>query len=94
MPLIVREYHETPNPNAVRLVLDRQSGGPFPEGLSTRWYTSAAAAADDPLARELLALPGVSAVLIGAGWLTINKDAQASWRAIKRNVERVLARVE
>lgn len=94
MPHTIVEFQATPNPNALKCVLDRPllpapsapSAGP-----AIRSYRSAAAATDDPLGRALMGVSGVSSVLIAEGWITINKAAGAGWPAIKKEVQRVLA---
>src|SRR5438128_1453945 len=67
MPYTVQEFQPTPNPNALKCVLDR----PLPEPI--RSFRSAAEAAGDPLGSALFAVPGVTAVLLSGGWLTVNK---------------------
>ncbi len=93
MALRVIRYEETPNPNAIKAVLDRSSGDPLPAPLATRSFRSAQEAAADPLAAQFLAVRGVSAILLGAGWLTVNKTPEADWRSIKVAVEGILASV-
>lgn len=80
----VVEFESTPNPNAVKCWLDgRVSEGP-------RSYFNAAAAAGDPLAGALFAIPGVVNVLILGDWITVSKSPEASWPAVKSGVRRVL----
>jgi hypothetical protein len=99
VPLIVKEYQSTPNPNALKCVVDRAIA-PLPGPPATlRSYSSPAAAASDPLATALFAIPGVRSVLVHApgrdssrepGWISINKSADADWRTLKPAIERVL----
>lgn len=95
MPLIVKEYQSTPNPNALKCVVDRPiaplSGASGP----LRSYSMPAAAASDPLAAALFAISGVRNVLIHApgreaGWISINKSPETDWRTLKPEIERVL----
>lgn len=79
-------FEETPNPNALRCVLDGAVG----EGV--RSYRSADAARDDPLAAALFAVPGVTNVYINVDWLTVNKLPDASWRVVKAGVRKAIAR--
>jgi len=80
----VVEFQATPNPNALKCVLDR-SPGPVP-----RAYRSAAAAGDDPLARALFGIRGVAGLLIHDGWITVTKLDKVRWAGIRAGVERVL----
>ena len=88
MPYALREFRDTPNPNAVKCVLDRSMG----EGM--RSYFNAAQAAGDPVASRLFAIEGVTNVLIHGDWLTVSKRPEAAWGPIRRAVEQVLRGVE
>jgi hypothetical protein len=94
MPHTIVEFQATPNPNALKCILDRPLT-PAPSAQSEqpalRSFRSAGEAAEDPLGRALLGLPGVVSVLISDGWVTINKTPAAAWPAIKKDVQRVLA---
>jgi hypothetical protein len=81
----VVKFQETPNPNAVKCVLDRSAGE------SVRSYFSAEQAKGDALAARLFAVAGVTNVLINDGWITVNKTPEAAWKAVKAGVERALA---
>lgn len=80
----VVRFQETPNPNAVKCVLDR----PPPD--QPKSYFNADQAREDPMGSALFAIEGVTNVLIGDGWITVNKAADAPWKTIKAGVERVL----
>lgn len=84
MPYTVTSFQPTPNPNALKCLLDR----PMPEPI--RSFRSAAEAEADPVARALFAVPGVTSVLISGGWLAVNKAPDSPWPPIKRAVEAVL----
>lgn len=88
---MVREFQSTPNPNAVKCVLDRvvrsRESGPAS-------YRSASACVEDGLARALFAVPGVAGLLINEDWITVNKDAKAEWKSVKAGVVRALAEWE
>ena len=87
MPYCVTEIQPTPNPNATKFVLDRQiSEVPIS-------FLSADQAGDHPIAQRLFGIPGVSSLLLLGGFVTVNKDAGASWAPIKRKVQQVLAAV-
>lgn len=81
----VKKYQETPNPNALKCILDRSAGG------SMRSFLNAAAAAGDPLGSAIFNLKGVTNVLINGDWITVSKSPDAAWREIKPGLERVLA---
>jgi hypothetical protein len=78
------KYQETPNPNAVKIYLDRRAGA------GIRSYFRAEDAAADDLGRALFAVPGVTNVLINGDWLTVNKSPAAPWPDVKSGVERAL----
>lgn len=64
----------TPNPNALKFEVGVDVGGPktFVTGRD----------ADDPLAANLLALPGVTSVFMTADFVTITKGPDAGWDEI------------
>ena len=85
----VTEFQETPNPNAVKCVLDRPvTPGP---GEWMRSYQSVQAAAPDPLAAALMAVPGVVGVFIHQGWVTVSKSPDTDWKGVKAAVRKVLS---
>ena len=81
----VSEIQPTPNPNALKFVLDRTVADP---PIS---FLSAEAAHDHPLGSKLFAVPGVSSLLLLGDFITVNKLPEADWPAIKRGVREVLA---
>lgn len=84
MAFKVLAFEATPNPNALKVVLDRSPGD------APRSYREADAAKGDALAEALFAIPGVSNVLIHDGWLTVGKTPEAQWKALRPRIERVL----
>lgn len=88
MPYTVREFQSTPNPNAVKCVLDRAIRE---RELGPGSYRSAEAARSDPTAAALFAIPGVTNLLINEDWVTVNKSAEADWKKVRAEVSRVLA---
>lgn len=88
MPYRVVRYQETPNPNALKVYLDR-SAGP-----GIRSYFKPQDAANDPLAAALFAVPGVTNILINGDWFTVSKSPETSWSGVKAAVERTLAAIE
>jgi len=86
MPWKIIEFVSTPNPNAMKCVLD------VPLGSGTRSYFSAASAAGDAHAAALFAIEGVTNVLIHeSGWVTVSKSPDVAWPALKKKIERTLA---
>lgn len=87
MPVAVTEFRETPNPNAVKCLLDR------PIADVPRSYFDASSASSDPIASRLFELPGVANVLIHGDWITVGKRPGAPWPAIRRGIQRILGEV-
>lgn len=80
MPKIA-DIEDTPNPNAVKFVLkDRLTWG------TARSFNSAEAAAADPLAARLFAIPHVVNVYYTDKWITVTQDGEADWPALLREV--------
>lgn len=99
MALRVREYQSTPNPQALKCVVEGVL--PAAEHATLRSYTSRDAAKGDPLALALLAIPGVRSLLIhaasspgDASWISVNKSSDSAWKSIKPALERVLERAD
>lgn len=88
MGYAVTRFQETPNPNAVKCVLDRRAGE------RPRSYFSADEARDDPLASRLFGIPGVTNVLINGDWITVSKRAESDWRTVRAGIVRVLGDAE
>lgn len=88
MPIRVTKFQDTPNPNAVKCLLDRRVS----EG--SRSYLDAAAARADPIAARLFEIEGVRNVLLHGDWLTVGKTPEADWGRIRPGVERVLGQVD
>ena len=87
MAFRVVEVQPTPNPNALKFLLDRDvSEQPVS-------FFSAGAAAGHPLATKLFAIDGVSSLLLLGDFITVNKSPDAGWADIKKHVRRVLSEV-
>ena len=91
MPYKIIEFQETPNPNAVKCIVEPPLSA---RDGALRSYQSEADAADDPLAARLIRLPGVAGVFINQGWVTVSRKPGEDWRAIKNAVRRTLAQAE
>lgn len=82
--LKVIEVQPTPNPNAMKFVLDRAA---FDPAMS---FFAAEQAAGHPLAERLFAIEGVSSLLMLGDFVTVNKVPSARWSAIQRQVKRAI----
>lgn len=80
----VVEIESTPNPNAMKFVLD-SSISPHPMS-----FLTAESAASHPLARRLFEIPGVSSLLLLGDFVTINKSPAGKWDDIKTQARRIL----
>lgn len=95
MGVRVHRYEETPNPNALKCVLSGPMPPPAAIEKALRSYASldAARAAGDDLAAALLAIPGVTGVLLTPGWITVSKAGPTSWARVKPAVADAIARL-
>lgn len=84
MGLRITEFEPTPNPNALKCHLD----GPVSD--RSMPFRSGDDAAGHPLASAILAIPGVTGLLLCGTWLTINRAADQQWPPIKRALGRAL----
>lgn len=85
MPFKVREVQPTPNPNAVKLILDRViSDRPMS-------FLNAASGKEHPIASKLFAIDGVAALLLLGDFVTVSKSPEARWADITKKVEQALA---
>jgi hypothetical protein len=81
----VVDVQPTPNPNAMKFMLDRDvSAAP------TSFFSRDAAKGFE-LAERLFDVNGVTSLLFLGDFLTVNKSADAKWPAIKAAVTKVLA---
>lgn len=81
----VVETQPTPNPNALKFILDR----PISERPIS--FFNAAAAKDHALASKLFAIDGVTTLLLLGDFITVNKSPDKPWTTITPAVKRVLA---
>lgn len=81
----VVEFQSTPNPNAVKCIVDK------PTGREVRSYFSAEQAKGDALAELLFSIPGVTNLLIQPDWITVSKSPGAEWDSVKEGVKKALA---
>lgn len=85
MPYAVTQFQPTPNPNALKCILDRRLPDP------PRSFRSASDAAGDPLGSLLFRVPGVVGLLLNGDWLTVNRSPDADWRSIKQGLKQALS---
>jgi hypothetical protein len=85
MSFTVADIQPTPNPNALKFILDRTISA---EPAS---FFKAAEAQNHPIAAKLFAVNGVSSLLLLGDFVTVNKTPDADWAAIKRGVRKALA---
>ena len=84
LPFKVSEVQPTPNPNAMKFVLDRSiSDVPIS-------FLDASSGSEHPVASKLFAVQGVVSVLLLNDFVTISKVPAARWADIKPPVQRVL----
>jgi hypothetical protein len=84
MGFAVREIQATPNPNAMKFVLDAKVSE---EPAS---FYSRTEAAVNPLASKILAIEGVSNVMLLKDFVTVGKSPQARWSDINGRVKLIL----
>ncbi len=85
MPYKICQAQPTPNPNALKLVLDRPIAPDHP--LS---FLTPEAGLGHPLAEQFFAIPGVVGLLLLNDFVTINKAPTAKWSEIRAKAERIL----
>ena len=78
------ETQPTPNPNALKFILDRPiSDRPVS-------FFNPAAAMDHALASQVFAIDGVTTLLLLGDFVTVNKRADKPWSQITAKVKRAL----
>ena len=85
MPFTVTETQATPNPNALKYLLDQPITGDTPQS-----FLNPAAAAAHPVAGALFAIPGVIGVMFLHDFVTLNKTPAVAWKTITPGVKKVL----
>ena len=85
MPFNVREVQPTPNPNAMKLILDRVIAD------CPMSFLNAASSNEHPIASRLFAINGVTALLLLGDFVTVTKAPEAKWADITGRVKRALA---
>lgn len=72
------QTEETPNPQTLKFVPGQEV-----LGNKTAFFTSADEASVSPLAQAIFAIGEVKAVFFGGDFITVTKDAEATWEVIK-----------
>jgi hypothetical protein len=85
MAFRVQEVQATPNPNALKFILDQ------PVSDQPISFFNPDAAHGHALATRLFAIPGVSSLLLLGDFVTINKSPEARWADITGRVRKALA---
>jgi Fe-S cluster biogenesis protein NfuA len=75
------ETEGTPNPATLKFLPGRDV-----MGFSTADFASAASATRSPLATSLFALPGIARVFLGGDFVSVTKNDELSWQALKPQV--------
>jgi hypothetical protein len=81
MPRVL-SVQPTPNENAMKFTLD----GPSTAG-GAKTYSSAAAAAENPVAAAIWRLGGIRSVFMVADFVTVTKTAEADWDTLAAQVQ-------
>lgn len=86
----IRAFEETPNPNALKCLLDAEAP-PCP-GRTIRSYASAAEADDagDRFAVALFGVSGVARVMVLGSFVTVSRSPEAKWPAMKTGLKRAV----
>ena len=84
MPYKVLEIQSTPNPNAMKFVLDQVIA------TQPASFYSALVAQHHPIASALFAIPGVSSLLLLNDFVTVNRQPDVKWQSISPKVRNVL----
>lgn len=81
----VEKIESTPNPNALKFTVDVRM---VPRG--SRSFTSADAAAEDSLAKQLFEHPGVMSVFYMDRFVTVSKETETPWNELVPEIQRTL----
>lgn len=87
MGYVVTEIVPTPNPNAMKFVLDREISSHSVSFLTPE------AGDDHPMACQLFRVKGVASLLLLGNFVTVNKDADAKWPSITRKIKDTLQKL-
>lgn len=85
MPFKVKEVQQTPNPNAMKFILDHA----ICEGALS--FFNRESAKGYPMAERLFAIPNIASLLFLEDFVTVNKTPAASWKPITAAVKKALS---
>ena len=85
MSFEILEVQPTPNPNALKFVLNRAIAEQ-----PTSFFNSESAKSH-PVASALFSIPGVTSVLLLGDFVTVNKRPDVKWNAITPRVKAILS---
>lgn|SRR5690554_2942499 len=77
-------FESTPNPNAIKCVLDATICN------RPKSFLNAAAADDDPLGSPFFQLQGIRNILINDDWISVNKMDDTPWSTLKPALRRII----
>ena len=78
----IAEIEPTPNPNAMKFVLNE----PITQGFATHSFESFETAHRVPLARDIFAIDHVISVYFADRWITVTQDGGADWSLLLREI--------
>lgn len=84
MPARIIRFETTPNPNAIKCVLDRVVCN------RPRSFLCEHDAQTDPIATQIFALGGIRNILINDDWISINKLENAKWTTLKPALRKLM----
>lgn len=79
----VLRVEPTPNPNAIKFVLDAMLGSPSE-------YRSAEEAASNDLAKELFAMDGIEALFLSENFVTVTMNPSADWHQVHEQARKLI----
>lgn len=77
----------TPNDDALKFLPSQEI---LPESMGTLEYVSGRTAHASPLARKLFAVDGISSVMFGHDFLTVEKEPDSNWNLLKPEIFSIL----
>ncbi len=84
MPYSVRDVQPTPNPNALKFVLDQVVSE------ETMSFRQSEQAKDHPLAFKLFGIKGIAGLMLLGDFITVTKTSEADWKSVSAAVKTAL----
>ncbi len=85
----VLRVEPTPNPHAIKFVLDRS----LAPG-SSKEFTSAEEAQEDEFAKNLFEIPGVSSLFYNENYVTVTMNSDSDWHEVYRQAQEKIGAFE